>query len=183
MMGNQDDWDEIGVGQGRRVFIVDNTSDVRQKLSLSLQREGYRVSSAKSGLEALRMMKVEGFPDLIILDILLPEMDGFALAYEIRKRSNVPIIVASSISDIDIKVAALLEFAEDYVTKPFHPDELTVRIWRILTHYPSSRMRKLEAQTRNAMGCRMRREPGASPKPMTTPTHRSRSISRPCIST
>ena len=179
-MGTQDGWSDMGVGQNRRILVVDNETRMRLATALFLQREGYQASTAKSGAEALRMMKSEGVPDLILLDITMPVMDGFALAYEIRKYSKVPIIVVSSNTDPDAKVAALIEFAEDYLSKPCHLEELSVRIWRILTHYPPQGMHDHQTETGNDVGCNRRRNRRGGLQTAAPTGHRSRAAGLPC---
>ena len=74
----------------------------------------------------------EGLPNLVLLDIMMPDMDGFAVAAELRRMGDIPIIFLSALSDVDTKVEGLTLYAEDYVTKPFALSELLARIRRIL---------------------------------------------------
>lgn len=116
----------------KRILVVDDAADTRLMLSLRLQREGFLVSSANTGPSALKMIDSEGLPHLVILDIMMAGMDGFALADEIRKLGNVPIIFLSALTDTETKVEGITLFAEDYVTKPFEFPELLARIRRVL---------------------------------------------------
>ena len=118
--------------EGQRILVVDDAADTRLILNLRLQREGYIVYTAESGGEALEIIKREGLPNLVLLDIMMPDMDGFAVAAELRRMGDIPIIFLSALSDVDTKVEGLTLYAEDYVTKPFALSELLARIRRIL---------------------------------------------------
>ena len=118
--------------EGQRILVVDDAADTRLILNLRLQREGYSVSTAAGGMEALEIVKREGLPDLVLLDIMMPDMDGFAVAEELRRMGDIPIIFLSALSDVDTKVQGLTLYAEDYVTKPFVLAELLARVRRIL---------------------------------------------------
>lgn len=108
----------------KRILVVDDAADTRLMLNLRLQREGYIVYAAGSGPEALEIVKQEGLPHLVILDIMMPGMDGFAVANELRKIGDVSIIFLSALSDTETKVEGLTRYAEDYITKPFAFTEL-----------------------------------------------------------
>ena len=127
---------QSGISQGNdrpRILVVDDEVNTRTLLKLRLQREGYRVEVAGSGQEALALVNRTGLPRLAILNILMPEMDGFALAEALHRLGDVPIIFLSALSDIDTKVRAFSGYAEDYVNKPFAFAELLVRIHNVLT--------------------------------------------------
>lgn len=117
---------------GKRILVVDDDVDTRTMLSLRLQREGYTVFAAASGADALDVIRREGVPHLVLLDIMLPDMDGFAVAEEIRSVATVPIIFLSALSDTDRKVEGISRYAEDYITKPFAFGELLARARRVL---------------------------------------------------
>jgi len=109
------------------ILIVDDDYEINELISLSLKREGYRVMSFYDGHEALAMAKQHA-PDLVILDVLLPGIDGFEICSELRKFSTVPILfVSCKDEDID-KVLGLRLGADDFITKPFSPIELTARV-------------------------------------------------------
>lgn len=116
----------------KRIMVVDDAADTRLMLSLRLQREGFLVSSANTGPDALKRIAAEGLPHLVLLDIMMPGMDGFEIADEIRKLGNIPIIFLSAVTDTDTKVEGITQFAEDYVTKPFEFQELLARVHRVL---------------------------------------------------
>jgi two-component system KDP operon response regulator KdpE len=109
------------------LLIVDDDSLIQESLSLFLRLHGYDVESAHSGTEALSAI-ARRRPDLVILDLGLPDMDGRAVCERVRQTSDVPIIVLSARSGDPDKVLALERGADDYVTKPFSSDELLARI-------------------------------------------------------
>jgi len=115
-----------------RILVVDDAADTRLMLSLRLQREGYVILPASSGWEAIEIVHREGLPDLAVLDIMMPGMDGFGVADELRHIGEVPIIFLSALSDTNTKAEGINRYAEDYMTKPFAFTELLARIRRIL---------------------------------------------------
>jgi two-component system response regulator VicR len=116
---------------GSKILVVDDERPIAEILKFNLDKEGYDVSLAFDGGEALAKALKES-PDLIILDIMLPVMDGFDVCREIRKSSRVPILMLTAKdSEID-KVLGLELGADDYVTKPFSPREITARVKAIL---------------------------------------------------
>ncbi|MBX3002033.1 MAG: response regulator transcription factor [Caldilineaceae bacterium] len=124
--------DSVVAIEKTRILVVDDAADTRLLLNLRLQREGYEVFTASSGAEALEVIQKEGLPHLVLLDIMMPGMDGFAVATELRRMGDISIIFLSALSDVDTKVEGLNRFAEDYVTKPFDFSELSARIRRVL---------------------------------------------------
>jgi DNA-binding response OmpR family regulator len=113
------------------ILVADDDAHIVELVSMYLRREGFRVEAAADGAETLRKVK-ERHPDLLILDILMPGPDGLQVCRTLRRRSNVPIILLTArTSDID-KIAGLRFGADDYVTKPFNPDELVARVEAVL---------------------------------------------------
>ena len=110
-----------------RILIVDDERQITRVLRTSLQSSGYEVSVATNGLEAFELFKTLS-PDLIITDLAMPEMDGIELTRAIRRLSETPIIVLSVREQETMKVAALDEGADDYMTKPFSMPELLARV-------------------------------------------------------
>jgi two-component system, OmpR family, KDP operon response regulator KdpE len=110
-----------------RILIVDDERQITRVLRTSLQSSGYEVSVANNGLEALELFTT-GSPDLVITDLAMPEMDGIELTRAIRRVGETPIIVLSVREQETMKVAALDEGADDYVTKPFSMPELLARV-------------------------------------------------------
>ena len=114
-----------------RILIVDDDPNLLVVLAEQLRDDGYVVTTARDGMEALRRLE-EGWPDLIVVDMMMPRMDGLSLARVIKGRADLPIIVLSAIDAGDSKADLLDEVAEDYVTKPYHYPELRARITRVL---------------------------------------------------
>jgi two-component system KDP operon response regulator KdpE len=110
-----------------RILIVDDERQITRVLRTSLQSSGYEVSVASNGLEAFELFKSLS-PDLIITDLAMPQMDGIELTRAIRRLSETPIIVLSVREQETMKVAALDEGADDYMTKPFSMQELLARV-------------------------------------------------------
>ena len=115
----------------RRILLVDDDASLLVVLSEQLRDDGYEVATARDGGEALRRLEA-GWPDLILLDLMMPRVDGLALARQIKTEADLPIIVLSAIDTADSKARLLDEVAEDYVSKPYHYPELRARIERVL---------------------------------------------------
>ncbi|HEX7590374.1 MAG TPA: response regulator transcription factor [Candidatus Limnocylindrales bacterium] len=114
-----------------RILLVDDDPSLLVVLAEQLRDDGYEVSTARDGSEALRRLEA-GWPDLILLDLMMPRVDGLALARQIKADADLPIIVLSAIDTADSKARLLDEVAEDYVSKPYHYPELRARIERLL---------------------------------------------------
>jgi DNA-binding response OmpR family regulator len=115
----------------RRVLVVDPDPQLLSSLDDRLRRDGFDVTLAASGADALEKLDAE-WPDLVILDLVLPHMSGEELAARVKKRADIPIIVLSAVDSPETRADLLARFAEDYVTKPFHYAELLARITRVL---------------------------------------------------
>ncbi len=124
------------------VLVVDDEKTLVKALSFSLEKEGFRVEQAYDGEEALQ--KVFNLkPDIVVLDLMLPEIDGFEVCRQIRKKIEVPIIMLTARSEDIDKVLGLELGADDYMTKPFNSRELAARIKAILRR---SKVRDEEAK-------------------------------------
>ncbi|MEO7663772.1 MAG: response regulator transcription factor [Candidatus Limnocylindrales bacterium] len=121
-------WGEAG---SPRILLVDDDPSLLVLLADQLRADGFEIQTARDGDEALRRLK-SGWPDLLIIDMMMPRMDGLTLAREIKAQADLPIIVLSAIDTADSKADLLDEVAEDYVTKPYHYPELRARIGRVL---------------------------------------------------
>ena len=110
-----------------KILLVDDDHNIRQLVNLYLQKEGFEVMMADRGDEALKMFKASP-PNLILLDIMLPGMDGWQVCREVRKISNIPIIMLTAKDETFDKVLGLELGADDYVAKPFDMKELVARI-------------------------------------------------------
>jgi two-component system KDP operon response regulator KdpE len=115
----------------RLILAVDDEPKMTRFIRMNLELEGYRVSEATSGLEALAKTRGE-LPDLVLLDVMMPEMNGFETLQRIREVSNVPVIMLTVKNEEEDKVRGLELGADDYVTKPFSPRELSSRIKALL---------------------------------------------------
>jgi len=114
-----------------RILIVDDDPNLLVLLADQLRADGFEIQTARDGQEALKRLQA-GWPDLLIVDMMMARMDGLTLAREIKARADLPIIVLSAIDTADSKADLLEEVAEDYVTKPYHYPELRARILRVL---------------------------------------------------
>lgn len=115
----------------KTVLIVDDESQIRELLSIYFIREGFNVAEAADGAEALLNMQ-EVRPDIIILDIMMPVLDGIEVCQQIRKQSTVPIIILTSRTQDDDRILGLEMGADDYVAKPFNPKEVVARVKAVL---------------------------------------------------
>jgi two-component system KDP operon response regulator KdpE len=113
------------------VLVVDDDRTLLSAVARRLAREGYEVKIAASGEAALAGLG-QWWPALVIVDLMMPGMDGFELCRRIKRMVDLPIIVLSAVDASEAKVSALEMYAEDYVTKPFDPDELVARVQRVL---------------------------------------------------
>ncbi|MBN2186241.1 MAG: response regulator transcription factor [Dehalococcoidia bacterium] len=122
----------------KRVLVVDDDVKTVELVKLYLDRDGYRVLSAYDGVEALRLAR-ESHPDLIVLDLMLPGIDGLEVCRILRDESDVPIIMLTAKTTDQEKLTGLNLGADDYVTKPFSPRELAARVRVILRRFPGER--------------------------------------------
>lgn len=113
------------------ILIVDDEQRIIDLAQMYIEQEGYRVISATDGAEAYRMI-LDDTPALIVLDLMLPGMDGLEVCRRVRARSDVPIIMLTARSDDIDKIVGLELGADDYLTKPFNPRELVARVKAIL---------------------------------------------------
>lgn len=116
---------------GKLILVVDDEPNIVDLTKLYLEREGFRVDSAGDGLSALDMIEKRS-PALIVLDIMLPELDGFEVCRRVRSESDVPIMMLTARDDDIDKIVGLELGADDYLTKPFNPRELVARVKAIL---------------------------------------------------
>jgi len=123
---------------GKKILVVDDDVKTVELVKLYLERDGYQVLAAYDGIEALRLAR-ESFPDLIILDLMLPDIDGLEVCRVLRHESDVPIIMLTAKSTDQDKLAGLGLGADDYVTKPFSPKVLVARVWAVLRRLPGER--------------------------------------------
>lgn len=115
----------------RMVLIVDDEARMRRFIRMNMELEGYQVIEAENGLDALEQIR-KFSPDLIIMDVMMPEMDGFEALKLLREISTVPVILLTIKSDEEDKIHGLSLGADDYITKPFSPRELNSRVTAVL---------------------------------------------------
>ncbi|MEC5240944.1 response regulator transcription factor [Bacillus sp. FSL R9-9530] len=116
------------------VLVVDDESDMRQLVGMYLDNFGYEWGEAENGKEALRKLETDHY-DFVVLDIMMPEMDGLSVCKEIRKTSDVPIIFLTAKGEEWNRVNGLRMGADDYIVKPFSPGELIARMEAVLRRY------------------------------------------------
>ncbi len=120
-----------------KILVVDDEINIRRILETRLSIVGYTVVTAADGEEALIVYRKE-IPDLIILDVMIPKLDGYGVCQEIRKESEIPIIMLTALSDVTDKITGLELGADDYIVKPFSPKELEARVKSILRRVDKS---------------------------------------------
>ena len=123
----------------KTILVVDDEQNIVELVRLYLQKEGFRVIAAHTGSEALRLYKTDP-PALIVLDLMLPEVDGWEVCRQIRRESEVPIIMLTARSDDVDKIVGLELGADDYLAKPFNPRELIARVKAILRRAGPARL-------------------------------------------
>lgn len=117
---------------GARILVVDDEPQIRRALSRTLEANGFDVRAVATGEEALASLRWR--PDVILLDLMLPDLDGLEVARRIREQATMPILVLSARGEEPQKVLALDQGADDYITKPFGTEELLARIRVALRH-------------------------------------------------
>jgi two-component system alkaline phosphatase synthesis response regulator PhoP len=116
---------------GELILVVDDEANIIDLVTLYLERDGFRVESAADGVSALEMIRQDE-PSLVVLDIMLPELDGFEVCRQARMLSEIPIIMLTARDEDFDKIVGLELGADDYLTKPFNPRELVARVKAIL---------------------------------------------------
>lgn len=124
------------------LLVVEDDAGIREYLSLGFGYEGFRVLTAATGSEALGLFEREA-PDVVILDVGLPGIDGFGVLKSIRERSKVPVLMLTARDGVDDRITGLTGGADDYLIKPFHFGELVARIQAILRRVQPERGRTL----------------------------------------
>lgn len=132
------DLDEVYTSERRRILIVEDDSDTTSLLKHILRMAGFDVMSAVDGNEALNKFS-QNPPDLILLDLMMPEMDGWEVVNHIRRASSTPIVVVSALSNKETVVKCLEEGVDDYLTKPFYIDEVVARVNAVLRRTKKAR--------------------------------------------
>jgi two-component system response regulator MtrA len=141
------------------VLVVEDEAYVRELVSYTLQGAGYRVQSVADGVAALETAR-RSPPDLVVLDIRLPDIDGWEVCRRMRAESNVPILIMTALADDESLVKGLRLGADDYVSKPFSPMVLSARVQALLrraTPTPQSRLIELRGLTLDLASAEVRR--------------------------
>jgi len=126
------------------ILVCDDDKEILEAIKIYLENEGYKVFKATNGLEALELIE-DNQIQLIIMDIMMPKMDGIRATMKIREENNIPVIMVSAKSEDTDKIIGLNMGADDYITKPFNPLELIARVKSQLRRYTS--LGSLEAKT------------------------------------
>ena len=114
-----------------KILVVDDEASIRRILETRLSMIGYEVVTAADGEEALDTFR-GNTPDLVVLDVMMPKLDGYGVCQELRKESDIPIIMLTALGDVADRITGLELGADDYVVKPFSPKELEARIRSVL---------------------------------------------------
>ncbi|QHW31124.1 response regulator transcription factor [Paenibacillus rhizovicinus] len=128
-----------------KILIADDESNIRDVCTRYLEREGYEVITAGDGEEALRIW-AQSSPDLLILDVMMPKANGFQVCEDIRNKHDVPIILLTARGEENDRIIGLTMGADDYITKPFSPRELVLRVKSILRRLHTNKSTMNEAQ-------------------------------------
>ncbi len=136
------------------ILVCDDERDIVSALEIYLKAEGYKILKANTGKEALAIMKQEEI-HLVLMDIMMPEMDGIHAMTELRKYSNVPVILLTAKGEDMDKVLGLNVGADDYITKPFNPVELQARVKSQIRRYMQLGSGQVQADTYSVGGISM----------------------------
>ncbi|PDW03316.1 response regulator transcription factor [Candidatus Viridilinea mediisalina] len=119
----------------RTILIVDDDQGLRELIRINLEHEGYQIIQAGNGLQCLDLVREER-PDLVILDVMMPEMDGLEACRQLRQFTQVPILMLTARTQSDDVITGLDQGADDYLLKPFNLDELAARLRALLRRVP-----------------------------------------------
>jgi DNA-binding response OmpR family regulator len=125
------------MNEQKRLFIVEDDSDMLLLLCETFREEGYTVAGFGDGRPMLRQVTQDGLPHLILMDLRLPSMDGFEVIQRLQELGDVPVIIVTTQKDEQVVVKGLEGYADDYVTKPFSVPELVARVRRVLSRVPN----------------------------------------------
>jgi len=139
----------------RRILIIDDDPQLRESVTIVLNTQEYDVQAAPNGKEGIAKVS-ERAPDLIVLDVNLPDMLGFEVVREVRRFSNVPVLMLTGRAESSDIVSGLDSGADDYLTKPFKPDELLARVRALLRRVPSSEQPIVAAEGQLELDTKMR---------------------------
>ncbi len=132
--------------QRSKVLLADDEAEIRDLLRLYLEKEGYEIIEASSGSEVLQKLQEDEGIGILLLDIMMPEMDGFHVLKKLREERNLPVVILSAKTSDSDKILGLDLGADDYIAKPFNPLEVVARVNSNLRRYYSLGNRKAEAE-------------------------------------
>ena len=138
------------IQEQERILVADDEASIRRILETRLKMVGYEVITAADGEEALEAFQKHN-PDLIILDVMMPKMDGYGVTREVRRNSDVPIIILTALGDVSERITGLELGADDYVVKPFSPKELEARVRAVLRRTNEKEIAGLGKVTKNVI--------------------------------
>ncbi|WP_342515187.1 response regulator transcription factor [Sporosarcina sp. FSL K6-1522] len=118
-----------------RILVVDDDPNILELVSIQLSQAGYTVLKASDGFEALELLEEKGLPDLAVVDVMMPRMDGYKLTKKLRAEAGIPVLLLTAKGELEDKEKGFLAGSDDYVVKPFEPKELLFRINAILRRY------------------------------------------------
>ncbi len=118
----------------KRIYVVDDDENIRELIALYLKKEGYSIETFENGELALQAIK-NAAPDLLMLDVMMPGMDGYDVLKEVRKTSQLPVIMVTAKDETFDKVLGLELGADDYIVKPFEPKEMTARVKAVIRRF------------------------------------------------
>jgi DNA-binding response OmpR family regulator len=125
-----------------KILVVDDDSHIRELVSVFLTREGFEVEQAANGLEALTAME-RNPAELVVMDIMMPQMDGWTLCAKLRERYDIPLLMLTAKGETSQKVKGFRLGTDDYLVKPFEPDELVARVKALMKRYKISISQKV----------------------------------------
>jgi two-component system, OmpR family, response regulator RpaB len=136
--------------RGEKILIVDDEASIRRILETRFKMLGFETAVAADGEEAVQVFE-QFTPDIVILDIMMPKMDGYGVTKEIRKQGDTPIIILTALGDVSERIQGLELGADDYVVKPFSPKELEARVKSILRRTSSRAGSPMAKETSNVL--------------------------------
>lgn len=138
------------VENNAHILVVDDEERIRRLLKMYLEREDFIIEEAENGQEALELALKKDF-DLILLDIMMPEMDGIDVCQELRKEKNTPVIMLTAKGEEANRVQGFEVGADDYIVKPFSPREVVLRVKAILRRATAADYNQMDAQAKNVL--------------------------------
>ncbi|RMD52955.1 MAG: DNA-binding response regulator, partial [Candidatus Thermofonsia bacterium] len=120
------------VYEPQKILAVDDNAYTLRIVQHTLERAGYQVMTAVSGQDALQLINRHGIPHLAVVDLHMPVMSGFEFCHAVREFSDMPVIMLTAVNTEETIIEGLEKYAEDYIIKPFNPNELVARVKRVL---------------------------------------------------